>query len=287
MDIIYRYDQHQPIELAAPPDAASAIDELVRGNQRLADIVARMQARTAGGPSGEPLVIPMCPVSLGLPIAAGQFPAQSPFALIVNCSDARVSTEAVFDQSFNAMFVVRVAGNVLCTELLGSVDYAVKHLTSLRVAVVLGHTECGAVSAAVEAYLAPDMYVEIAHTHALRSLVDRIQIAVRAASQTLRQVHGEEVYSRPGYRRALRELTIYLNAAITAFDLAREIRLKDDSPIEVVFAVYDISTVQVRADPDGTRDTPRMFAPAPASSEEFAALKASWAASPAIARLLG
>ena len=102
---------------------------------------------------------------------------------MLGCSDARVPIELIFDQSPNDLFVVRVAGNVLGVECLGSIDYAVANLgKSLKLVVVLGHTTCGAVSAAVDSYLAPKNYAEIAFTHALRSLVDRIQTAVRGAA---------------------------------------------------------------------------------------------------------
>ena len=94
--------------------------------------------------------------------------------------------ELIFDQSPNDLFVIRVAGNVLGVECLGSIDYAVANLgQSLKLVAVLGHTVCGAVSAAVDSYLTPKNYAEIAFTHAMRSLIDRIQTAVRGAARAL------------------------------------------------------------------------------------------------------
>ena len=61
---------------------------------------------------------------MGLPFLPGAALDQQPFAMVLGCSDARVPIESIFDQSFNEMFVVRVAGNVLGTEGLGSFDYA-------------------------------------------------------------------------------------------------------------------------------------------------------------------
>jgi carbonic anhydrase len=73
---------------------------------------------------------------------------QSPFAVIVGCSDSRVGPEIVFDQGLGDLFVVRTAGEVVDSAALGSIEYAVEHLGSALI-VVLGHERCGAVSAAV------------------------------------------------------------------------------------------------------------------------------------------
>ncbi len=79
---------------------------------------------------------------------------QHPFAVIVACSDSRVPPELVFDQGLGDIFVVRVAGNVIDADALGSVEYAVEHLHSPLV-MVMGHQECGAVKAAIEGGPAP------------------------------------------------------------------------------------------------------------------------------------
>ena len=74
---------------------------------------------------------------------------QHPFAAIVSCSDSRVPPEIVFDQGLGDLFVVRVAGNVINDEGLGSIEYTVDHLGT-RLILVLGHQSCGAVKAARE-----------------------------------------------------------------------------------------------------------------------------------------
>ena len=74
---------------------------------------------------------------------------QHPFAVIVGCSDSRVPPELLFDQALGDLFVIRVAGNVITPVELGSIEYAVEHLKTPLV-VVLGHEECGAVTAAVQ-----------------------------------------------------------------------------------------------------------------------------------------
>ena len=74
---------------------------------------------------------------------------QSPFAVILGCSDSRVPPEVVFDQGLGDLFVIRVAGNVVDNLAIGSIEYAVAHLGAPLV-MVLGHSRCGAVSAAVQ-----------------------------------------------------------------------------------------------------------------------------------------
>lgn len=74
---------------------------------------------------------------------------QQPFAIVLGCADSRTSPEVVFDQGLGDIFVVRVAGNVLNDETIGSIEYAVEHLGA-NLIVVLGHERCGAVKAAKE-----------------------------------------------------------------------------------------------------------------------------------------
>jgi carbonic anhydrase len=82
------------------------------------------------------------------PLAEGQ----QPFAVIVGCADSRVSPELLFDQGIGDLFVVRVAGNVVSgagTPVKGSIEYGVAEL-GVSLVMVLGHTECGAVKAAIK-----------------------------------------------------------------------------------------------------------------------------------------
>lgn len=73
---------------------------------------------------------------------------QSPYAVVITCSDSRVIPEAVFSAGIGELFTIRVAGNVMDHHQMGSVEYAADHLGT-KLAVVLGHTNCGAVGAAV------------------------------------------------------------------------------------------------------------------------------------------
>lgn len=75
---------------------------------------------------------------------------QSPFAVILGCADSRVPPEIVFDQGLGSLFVIRIAGNFLADEVIGSIEYAVAHFATPLI-MVLGHQRCGAVQATVEA----------------------------------------------------------------------------------------------------------------------------------------
>ena len=73
---------------------------------------------------------------------------QSPYAIIITCSDSRVIPESIFDAGIGELFVIRVAGNVIDNHQLGSVEYAAEHL-GCRLVLVMGHDRCGAVDAAI------------------------------------------------------------------------------------------------------------------------------------------
>lgn len=98
---------------------------------------------------------------------------QHPFAVVVTCSDSRVAPEILFDQGLGDIFVVRVAGNIVDDNALGSIEYAVEHLGA-NLVVVLGHTKCGAVSATVSGGEAPGH---------IKSLCDAIKPAVEKAKK--------------------------------------------------------------------------------------------------------
>ena len=102
---------------------------------------------------------------------------QHPFATIVSCSDSRVPPEIVFDQGLGDLFIVRVAGNVINDEGLGSIEYSVDHLGT-RLILVLGHQSCGAVKAARETIAAKGK----APGH-IESLVMAIKPAVEATAK--------------------------------------------------------------------------------------------------------
>lgn len=98
---------------------------------------------------------------------------QSPFAIILACSDSRVPVELVFDQGLGDLFVIRVAGNIVAPSQISSVEFAAAKLGT-RLVVVLGHSNCSAVEATLK-----ELQREQAHRSPnLRAIVDRIRPAV-------------------------------------------------------------------------------------------------------------
>lgn len=98
---------------------------------------------------------------------------QQPFAVILGCSDSRVPVEIIFDQGLGDLFVIRVAGNIVASSQIGSVEFAAERF-GIRLVVVLGHTGCGAVQATLEELQRPSG----TQSRNLRSIVDRIAPAV-------------------------------------------------------------------------------------------------------------
>ena len=119
------------MSVAAKPSytADEALARLVAGNERF----VRGEAR-----------FPTVQKEILADLAAGQ----SPYATILGCSDSRVPPELIFDAGFGELFIVRVAGNVISAEVMGTFQYAALHLKT-PLFVVLGHEGCGAVDAAL------------------------------------------------------------------------------------------------------------------------------------------
>ncbi len=99
--------------------------------------------------------------------------SQTPFAIILGCSDSRVPLEIVFDQGLGDLFVIRVAGNIAAYSQIGSIEYAVSKLGA-RLVVVLGHTRCGAILASLNEYI----HTTDGLTPGIKSLISRIQPSV-------------------------------------------------------------------------------------------------------------
>jgi carbonic anhydrase len=155
---------------------------------------------------------------------------QHPLAAVLTCSDSRVPAEIIFDQGIGDIFVIRVAGNVAATDEIGSIEYAVDHLAAPLV-VVLGHTQCGAVTAVVDDTKLPPN---------IANLVEPIKPAVDKA----REANPEAAKD------------VLLKAAITGnvwqamedmLRLSPLIREKvKDGQAQVVGALYDLDSGQVQ-----------------------------------------
>src|SRR5215469_6450011 len=139
--------------------AAEALKRLKEGNRRF---VERTRNRGADAPARLELT-----------------QSQEPFAIVLGCSDARVPAEIVFDQGLGDLFVIRVAGNIVSPSQIGSVEFAASRFGT-RLVVVLGHSQCGAVSATIEELQRPAEN----QSPNLRSIVDRVRPAVEGLLST-------------------------------------------------------------------------------------------------------
>ena len=207
----------------------------------------------------------------------GEMPKQAPFAVVVGCSDARVPTEMIFGQGFNDLFVIRVAGNVLGDVCLGSIDFALERPERER----QGASSCSATAAAarspaaVDAYLRPLKFWSKSTSPVLRSILQRIFVAVREAANGLDEVWGPDAREMPGYRDALIETAVCLNAAQAAFDLRQEVERAGKWEIEVLYGVYNLFNHQVSMpdNPQAPPDRPNVhLAHAPTNPREFQTL---------------
>src|SRR5262249_7619875 len=125
IDIIYRCEMLDASARPRPADSAAAVHRLAAGNREFAKLLdegARQNVRAQR-------IVAVDARDLGLALGRGKSPDQHPFAAILGCSDARVPLELIFGEGPNDVFVVRVAGNILGTEVLGSLKYAIEHLS--------------------------------------------------------------------------------------------------------------------------------------------------------------
>lgn len=235
-EVVWQYDADAPFDDPNPATTAEARQMLVDGNRAFARF---FQPRRDGSTARR--VVRVSPQDVGISATPGEAPPQVPFAAFLSCADARVPVELIFGQQANDLFVVRVAGNVLGDEILGSLDYAVDHLGTVRLLGVLGHTGCGAVSAAVDAYLTPAGYLGVAANFPLQSIISSLMAPVRGAVFALAITHGEHVDERPGYRQALIETTVVLNTALSAAVLIHNFHDALGDRLEIDYGVYDLA----------------------------------------------
>ena len=275
IDYVYRFDPKNPSVKPPPPDAESARRMLEDGNRMFSEWME--SCRTGTFSNGEPRYVVQCNgLEVGMIRTLGELPKQAPFAVVVGCSDARVPTEMLFGQGFNDLFVIRVAGNVMGNECQGSIDFALNALSeSVKVLVVLGHSGCGAVTGAVDAYLRPLKFWSKSTSNMLRSILERIFVAVREAANGIKEVWGPEARNMPGYREALIETAVCINAAQSAFQLRSEVEAAGKWEIDVLYGVFNLKNHQVSMpnDPNAPPSAENVhLAHAPSTPREFQTL---------------
>jgi carbonic anhydrase len=267
VDIIYRYEARDTSARPLPMDSDAAWRRLNGGNSDFAALLDHVKDEI-----GIQQIIPVDPRDLGLDSNVAGIPKQRPFAAVLGCSDARVPIELIFNEGPNDLFVIRVAGNGLGMEVLGSLKYAVDHLGgTLKLIVVLGHSGCGALTAAVDVFLNPGDYVAIAAMHSIRNILDRSLIVVQASANKLLSAFGPGVARNPGYRQALIEASIVTNAALSAYSIQQEFVSHDQPELLAVYGVYVLETREVWAPRSGGIKGTGLASP-PRDLAEFAAL---------------
>lgn len=169
---------------------------------------------------------------------------QTPFAVVLGCSDSRVPAEIVFDQGLGDLFVIRVAGNIVAPSQIGSVEFAVQHLGA-RLVVVLGHSRCGAVEATIEQLRQPADN----QSESLRFIIDRIQPAVNTALAKYAGCDHEQVL-----QHAVRE---NIDNAVKQLQSGSDIleQLIRDDGLMVVGAEYSLETRRVHFFDGTSKDT--------------------------------
>ena len=95
---------------------------------------------------------------------------QKPYAIILCCSDSRVPAEFIFDVDLGDLFVIRIAGNIVAPSIVGSIEYAITKF-QVKIIIVMGHTNCGAVIATVEKCLNNSLSN---NSNSIKDIVDRI-----------------------------------------------------------------------------------------------------------------
>jgi carbonic anhydrase len=146
----------------------------------------------------------------------------------------------------------------------------------VKLAAVVGHANCGAVTAAVDAFLNPGQYLGTAGNFPLRTIIDQIMVSARSADKGLREVHGPDIEKHPKYRKALIGVSVAINAAWNAFSLREELIGHSSGDVKVVFGVYDLGSHRMGLIPTaGAAPLRNGFLEAPPDVDAFRAMVAA------------
>jgi carbonic anhydrase len=193
--------------------AREALERLKEGNERFVSESRNSEAGAGGARRRE--------------LTAGQ----EPFAIILGCSDSRVPAEMVFDQGLGDLFVIRVAGNIVASSQVGSVEFAAARFAT-RLVVVLGHSQCGAIIATIE-----ELRQEaVNQSRYLRSIVDRVRPSVETLLATELR-HDPEALVRKAVRANIRMSAAQLRSGSMILE-----QLIQNEGLVVVGAEYSLET---------------------------------------------
>ncbi len=177
---------------------------------------------------------------------------QQPLAIVLTCADSRVAPEHVFDAGLGELFVIRIAGNTLNDDALASIEYAASH-TGASLLVVMGHTRCGAITAATQ----DPEHTEL--TPSMRSLLTRLEPAV--AAERAKGYRGDELVEMAVRANVLRTLA----ESRSRSRILRE--LETAGRFAMLPCVYDIASGDITWLKDAAegRDQPVVGEPRPAA----------------------
>ena len=157
---------------------------------------------------------------------------QYPFATVLHCIDSRVSAEHIFDQGIGDLFSIRIAGNFVNEDILGSMEFACK-LAGTKVLVVLGHTACGAVKGACDH----------ARMGNLTSLINKLEPAVEAVSSPADE--SERTSANIDFVNAVAAKNVEMTIADIRSKSPILKEMEDNGEIKIVGGMYDIATGKV------------------------------------------
>ena len=158
--------------------------------------------------------------------SAGQFP----FATILSCMDSRTSAELIFDQGLGDIFSIRVAGNILNQDILGSMEYATK-VVGTKIILVLGHTKCGAIVGACN-------HVKLGN---LTGLLEKIQPAIELETVSAADRDG----SNPVFVNNVTKLNVELMIERIRKESPIIAALEQEDQLKIIGGVYDVDNGQV------------------------------------------
>lgn len=158
---------------------------------------------------------------------------QYPFATVLSCIDSRVSSEIIFDQGIGDIFSIRIAGNFINSDILGSMEFATK-LAGTKIIVVLGHTSCGAVKGSVDN----------AQLGILTSMLGKIRPAVNAVKEPKEEAKRTSGNIDFVNEVANKNVELSIQRILNESTLLAE--MVDKGEIVIVGGMYDISTGEVK-----------------------------------------
>ena len=221
------------------PSPGEALDLLKKGNERF-------YCGNATHPRSD---------EARLKLAGSENQGDYAYATVITCSDSRVPVERIFDAGVMDIFVIRVAGNVCGADEIGSIEYGLAHVKT-PVFVMLGHTQCGAVTAAAHEVQGTGHPLE----KNIQPLVDDIVPAVKKAMESHPDMHDDAIIPAAIEQNMWLGIEHLFRESPTVRKLVREGKVK------AVAAIYDVGTGKVRWLPDEQVDA--IFAKVEARNEE-------------------